>query len=82
MRRETPQRYTQSNPTDSPRPPMTVTEQDRQAFARHVLLNPEHRFIFFTIPKVACTDPKVAHKVDQALHPHAGNRTDYSQPRD
>ncbi|MEN0006381.1 MAG: sulfotransferase family protein [Bacteroidota bacterium] len=35
---------------------ITVTIEDRIAFAHHVFISKPHRFIFFTIPKVACTD--------------------------
>ncbi len=33
-----------------------VTEDDRQAFSHHVVIDHQHRFIFFSIPKVACTE--------------------------
>ncbi|MCP4963769.1 MAG: sulfotransferase family protein [bacterium] len=35
-----------------------VTEDARQAFSHHVVIDHQHRFIFFTIPKVACTEWK------------------------
>lgn len=35
---------------------MIVSERDRESFAHHVLVNERHRFVFFSIPKVACTD--------------------------
>ena len=34
---------------------INVTEEDRSAFSHHVFISLKHRFIFFTIPKVACT---------------------------
>ena len=34
---------------------MKVNEQDRKAFSYHAFVHSESRFIFFTIPKVACT---------------------------
>lgn len=33
----------------------TVTDADRDAFAHHVLVNSTHRFVFFSVPKVATT---------------------------
>lgn len=33
----------------------TVTDADRDAFAFHVLVNTTHRFVFFSVPKVATT---------------------------
>lgn len=33
-----------------------VTETERRAFAHHVLVDTAHRFVFFSIPKVACTE--------------------------
>lgn len=34
---------------------MIITDADRGAFSHHVFVDVRHRFIFFTIPKVACT---------------------------
>jgi hypothetical protein len=34
---------------------MIITDADRGAFSHHVFVDARHRFIFFTIPKVACT---------------------------
>ena len=34
---------------------MIITDADRGAFRHHVLVDARHRLIFFTIPKVACT---------------------------